>query len=80
VQEELAADRHALGHHVIDVGPHRIDPVDAPDGAEAAGHPDGGAERHATRPVCAATSGAYPLEHPSATCWRTRLPWGVPRA
>ena len=35
------------------------------------------AERHATRPVCAATSGARLPEHPSATRWRTRLPWGV---
>jgi hypothetical protein len=35
------------------------------------------AERHATRPVCAATSGAGLPEHPSATRWRTRLPWGV---
>ena len=35
------------------------------------------AERHATRPVCAATSGARLLEHPSATRQQTRLPWAV---
>jgi hypothetical protein len=41
VKAHMAPDRRALGPHIIDVGSYRIDPVDAPDGAHAAGHPDG---------------------------------------